>query len=52
MEACDRDDLNESREIKYPVRVWLEGRESGDIGVDDPINEDFGDSTHLGKEAK
>jgi len=52
VEACDRDDLGGSREIRYPVRVWLGSGESGDVGVDDPSNEDFGDSTHLGKEAK
>ena len=52
VEACDRDDLDGSREIRYPVRVCLESGESGDIGVDGPSNEDFGDSSHLGKEAK
>jgi len=50
--ACDSDYLDGSRGIRYPVRVWLESRESGDIGVDDPSNDDFGDSSHLGKEAK
>jgi len=52
VEACDRDDLGGLRKIGYPVRVWLESRESGDIGADGPSNDDFGGSSHLGKETK
>ena len=50
--ACSNDYLDRSRKIRYPARVWPESGESGDIGVDDPSNEDFGDSSHLGKEPK
>ena len=52
VEACDRDDLDGSREIRYPVRVCLDGGESGVMGVDGTSDEDFDDSAQLGKEVK
>ena len=52
MEACDRDDLDGSREIRYPVRVCLDGGETGVTGVDGTSDEDFDDSAQLGKGAK
>ncbi|CUS07538.1 unnamed protein product, partial [Tuber aestivum] len=34
VEACGRDDLDGSREVRYPVRVGLDGEESGGMDVD------------------
>ena len=52
VEACDRDDLDESREIRYPMRVYLDGGESGVIAADSTGDEDFEYSAQLGKEVK
>ena len=52
VEACNRDDLDGSREIRYPVRACLDGGESGGIGVDGASEEDFDYSAQLGKEVK
>ena len=52
VEACDRDDLDGSREIRYPVRACLDSGESGVMGVDGTSDEDFNDSAQLGKEVK
>jgi len=52
VEACDRDDLDGSREIRYPVRVCLDGGESGVMGVDGIGDGDFEDSARLGREVK
>ncbi|PUU76947.1 hypothetical protein B9Z19DRAFT_204989 [Tuber borchii] len=49
VEACDRDDLDGSREIRYPVRVCLDGGESGVMEVDGAGNGDFEDSARLAK---
>ena len=51
-EACGRDDLDGSREIRYPVRACLDGGENGVMGVDGTSDEDFDDSAQLGKEIK
>ena len=52
VDACDRDDLDGSREIRYPVRACLDGGERGVMGVDGTSDEDFDDSAQLGREAK
>ena len=52
VEACDRDDLDGSQEIRYPVRVCLDGGEIGVMGVDGTSDEDFDDSAQLGKGVK
>ncbi|PWW77615.1 hypothetical protein C7212DRAFT_362777 [Tuber magnatum] len=43
--ACDI--IDGSRKIKYPVRVCLNGEESGLVRVDGTSHEDFGDSAQL-----
>ncbi|KAG0641145.1 hypothetical protein HOY80DRAFT_955829 [Tuber brumale] len=48
-EACNRDDLDGSREIRHPARVWLEGKESGAMKIDDAGYGDFDDSVQLAK---
>ena len=52
VEACDRDDLDGSREIRYPVRVCLNGGDSGVMGVDGTSDESSDDLAQLGKEVK
>ena len=52
VEACSRDDLDGSQEIRYPVRVCLDGGESSVIAVDSTSDEDFEYSVQLGKEVK
>jgi len=52
VEACNRSDLDGSREIRHPVRVCLDGEEIGVMGVDGTSDEDFDNSAQLGKEGK
>ena len=50
VDACNRGDLGGSREIRYPLRVCLDGGEIGVMGVDGTSDEDFEYSAQLGKQ--
>ncbi|CUS07544.1 unnamed protein product [Tuber aestivum] len=49
VKACEREDLDGSPGIRYPVQALLDSEESGIIGADDAFNGDFGGSAELAK---